>query len=645
MVVRPVALSLALTSADLAMLAASLLPFPSARVRPLLRTLALCALGVSALRSQSLTLSHATPAGPTLRAVGLSGSTLVAVGDRGRIITSTDGVNWTTRPTTVTTTLRGVAAGPTGFVAVGDFGTILQSADGTQWSPAPSVPTTARLNAVTRAQDFFAVGDSGTILRSPDGRRWTTESSPTNRHLRAIASGSLLYAVGDAGTCLQNYRDEWQSVASPLASDFTAIIPDIAHHDILSGAVSATLYATALAGGSNGTPFTLFQEARSRRTEITETPAARLSSIRAIAAGSRILVGSYRGSSLFYQHYYHSPILVVDDAGRTLLALDGVGSKFAPTIWSESLPVGAGIHAAIWRPGTRSFFLVGENERILELNLTDAATPAEGLTHVSTRGSVSPAQGPLVLGVVLHGTEPRRVLVRGIGPTLSRFGVPTALANLTLGIHDADGRPVSLGDSATPFVTADLFADQATLASGAFPVADRTGDVVATPLLWPGRYTFSLASRDGAAGVALIEIYDSARPTAASSRFLNLSTRGFVTAADPLIAGLNVPAGETRSVLLRAIGPGLARFGLTNALARPTLSLFRGATVVATASAMIDDSSAAALTAAAARVGAFEAAAQDAALVTTLASGAWTLVVSTADATPGTALVEAYVLP
>ncbi len=627
------------------MLAASLFPFPSARVRPFLRTLALFALCVSSLRSQSLALRHETPAGPTLRAVCFSGTTLVAVGDRGRVITSTDGVIWTPRTTTVTTTLRGVAAGPTGFVAVGDSGIILQSADGTQWSPATSVPTTARLNAVTRAQDFFAVGDSGTILRSPDGRRWTTESSPTNRHLRAISSGSTLYAVGDAGTCLQSYRDEWQSVASPFASDFTAIIPDIAHQDILSGAVSATLYATALAGGSNGTPFKLYQETRSRRTEITESPAARLSSIRAIAAGSPVLVGSYRGSSLFYQHYYHSPILVVDDAGRTLLAQDGVGSKFAPTIWSESLPVGPGINAAVWRPGSRSFFLVGENERILELNLTDTATPPWGLTNVSTRGGVSLAQGPLVLGVVLRGTAPRRVLVRGIGPTLSRFGLSNALANLTLGIHDADGRAISLGDSATPFVTADLFADQATSASGAFPVAERTGDVIATPLLWPGRYTFSLASRASAAGVALIEIYDSARPADADSRFLNLSTRGFVASAEPLIAGITIPAGETRSVLLRAIGPGLARFGITNTLARPTLSLFRGATVVATAPAVADDPSAAVLHTAAAQVGAFVATPQDAALVATLAPGAWTLVVGTADATPGTALVEAYVLP
>lgn len=627
------------------MLAASPPPFPSARARRLLRCVALFALCASSLRSQSLALRHEILAGPTLRAVCLSGSTLVAVGDRGRIITSTDGVVWTPRATGVTTTLRGVTAGPTGFVAVGDAGTVLQSADGTQWSPATSVPTSARLNAITRAQDFFAVGDSGTILRSADGRRWTTESSPTNHHLRSISSGGLLYAVGDAGTCLQNYRDEWQAVASPFANDFTAIIPDSAHQDILSGAVAATLYATALAGGATGLPYSLHHDGRFRDTRITEAPAARLGAIRAIAAGSPILIGSYRGSSLFYQHSYRSPILVVDDTGRTLLAQDGVGSKFAPTLWSDSLPVGPGINAATWRSATRSFFLVGENERILELNLTDATPPPWGLTNVSTRGSVSPAQGPLVLGAVLHGTEPRRVLVRGIGPTLSRFGVPTALADLTLGIHDADGRPVSLGDSATPFVTADLFADQATLASGAFPVADRSGDVVATPLLWPGRYTFSLASRNGAAGVALIEIYDSARPTDTSSRFLNLSTRGFVTATDPLIAGINVPPGETRSVLLRAIGPGLARFGVTNALARPTLSLFRGATVLATASALADDPSAAALNTAAARVGAFVATPQDAALVATLASGSWTVVVGSADASSGTALVEAYVLP
>lgn len=135
-------------------------------------------------------------------------NTLVAVGQAGTIILSTDGGQTWTLQSSGMPDLKGVAFsdGQAG-AAVGDSGTILFSTDaGQSWSPSAS-GTSAVLRSVCFAgQTGTAVGSSGTILRTTDGgASWTPQSSGTTLELFGVhcISENTVIVVGDHGTILR----------------------------------------------------------------------------------------------------------------------------------------------------------------------------------------------------------------------------------------------------------------------------------------------------------------------------------------------------------------------------------------------------------------------------------------------------------
>jgi hypothetical protein len=88
----------------------------------------------------------------------------------------------------------------------------------------------------------------------------------------------------------------------------------------------------------------------------------------------------------------------------------------------------------------------------------------------------------------------------------------------------------------------------------------------------PGAYTVIVRGANDATGVGLFEVYDVDQ--AADSKLANISTRGFVEAGDnAIIGGLITMGAVPTRVLLRAIGPSLTNFGVSNALPDPTLEL------------------------------------------------------------------------
>jgi hypothetical protein len=122
--------------------------------------------------------------------------------------------------------------------------------------------------------------------------------------------------------------------------------------------------------------------------------------------------------------------------------------------------------------------------------------------------------------------------------------------------------------------------------------------------------------------------------------------RGFVSAAQgPLIAGIVVPGTIERTVLIRGIGPGLASFGVSTPLARPRLTVFRGAASFETAAELGTDPRGTELRATSSQVGAFAMSDGDSALLLQLAPGTWTATLTAADGGAGAGLIEAYVLP
>jgi len=131
-----------------------------------------------------------------------------------------------------------------------------------------------------------------------------------------------------------------------------------------------------------------------------------------------------------------------------------------------------------------------------------------------------------------------------------------------------------------------------------------------------------------------------ATTTTRTDRLINLSSRVRVGAGRTLITGFVVGGTTPKRVVLRAVGPTLSGFGVTGALANPRLQLFDATGKVI---AENDDWSGADTTAAMAQVGAFglTAGAKDAALLVTLAPGAYTMQVAEV-AGEGVALAEIY---
>lgn len=132
---------------------------------------------------------------------------------------------------------------------------------------------------------------------------------------------------------------------------------------------------------------------------------------------------------------------------------------------------------------------------------------------------------------------------------------------------------------------------------------------------------------------------------AANQRFVNLSVRGNAgTGENVLISGLVVNGTESKPILIRAVGPGLAAMHVSGTLAKPRLQLLSGSTVIASntrwgTAANVDE-----ITAAAAQAGAFPltAGSDDSAIYITLAPGIYTIIASGADGGSGNVLLESY---
>ena len=234
--------------------------------------------------------------------------------------------------------------------------------------------------------------------------------------------------------------------------------------------------------------------------------------------------------------------------------------------------------------------------------------------------------------MIATGTAPKRVIIRAIGPTLSDFGVPGALANPTLDLYQGNTLLFSNDDWRNSTQQAEI------AASGFAPNKDAESAIIWT--LTPGQnYTAIVRGKDGQSGVAVVEAFD--LDGAAASKLSNISTRGFVDLDDnAMIAGLIVSPsnGPSVKVLVRALGPTLGDFGVQGVLANPTLDLVNSSGTVIRSNDNWKDSQRSEIEAAQLAPNHDE----ESAIVETLPPGAYTAVVRGSGRTTGVGLVEVY---
>jgi hypothetical protein len=193
--------------------------------------------------------------------------------------------------------------------------------------------------------------------------------------------------------------------------------------------------------------------------------------------------------------------------------------------------------------------------------------PAAQALNLSTRMRVQTGDNVGIGGFIITGGAPKHVLLRAIGPSLTQFGIPNALADPAMELH-GPGAFVTLTNNNWRENPAQEAAIQAT---GIPPTDDLESAIDAT--LAPGAYTAIVSGTGNTSGVALVEAYDLSE--AVPGKLANISTRAFVgTGVDVVIAGF-ILGGNTGTdrIIARGIGPSLSATGVPDALANPTLEL------------------------------------------------------------------------
>jgi len=204
--------------------------------------------------------------------------------------------------------------------------------------------------------------------------------------------------------------------------------------------------------------------------------------------------------------------------------------------------------------------------------VSPSATPISSPSHlanISTRIKIGVSDNVLIGGFIIRGTQSKRLLLRAIGPSLTAYGVPNAIADPVLELHDSTGGVMAFNDD---WQNGGQMTEIQT--SGLAPSHSAESALVAT--LSPGNYTAVVGGSGGGQGIGLVEAYEFDTNT---TRLINISTRGRVGLdTEVMIGGLIVQGGAAKRVIIRALGPSLAGgpAPIVGALADPFLELHDG---------------------------------------------------------------------
>ena len=152
---------------------------------------------------------------------------------------------------------------------------------------------------------------------------------------------------------------------------------------------------------------------------------------------------------------------------------------------------------------------------------TAATTVTEPtLTNISTRAFVQTGDNVVIGGfIVRRNRAPKRVIIRAIGPELTQYGIPNALANPTLELHDGTGALIASNNNwVTTIIGGIITANQVheIQASGYAPGDPFESAIIAD--LPAGNYTAIVRGVNNITGVALVEVYDLSPETSSTSR-------------------------------------------------------------------------------------------------------------------------------
>jgi PKD repeat protein len=229
--------------------------------------------------------------------------------------------------------------------------------------------------------------------------------------------------------------------------------------------------------------------------------------------------------------------------------------------------------------GGSAFFItcrVTDSKGLASANVASITVQTDAtLLNISSRSRVLTGENVMIGGFIVTGTQPKRIAVRGIGPSLQANSQPLAgaMSDPTLELH-GPGALIATNDNWKSEQQSEIEAAQLA------PADERESVIIRS--LQPGVYTTVLHGKNGETGVALVEAYDIDRTV--DAQLGNISTRAFVDTGDnALIAGFiaGTNTASTTRVVVRALGPSMKNT-VPGALDDPTLEVRdRNGTVIA----------------------------------------------------------------
>jgi WD40 repeat protein len=307
--------------------------------------------------------------------------------------------------------------------------------------------------------------------------------------------------------------------------------------------------------------------------------------------------------------------------------------------WSAtgSLHVGRANHTATLLGNGEVLVAGGTSDTSVNLasaELYGGQPPPGTLLNISTRMRVLTGEQVLIAGFIITGTDPKNVIIRGIGPSLTGVGI--TLADPTLELHQGSTTLATNDNWKINHQTGQ--SQQAEIeATTVPPKSDLESAILMT--LSPGSYTAILAGKNGGTGVGVVEVYDLAR--AANSQLANISTRGFVDTDSNVMIGGFIVGGGAANVIVLALGPSIP---VNGALADPTLELHdaSGATLATNDNWKINDQTGQSQQAEIEATTSPPTNDLESAVVQTFAPGNYTAIVRGRNNTTGVGLVAAY---
>jgi len=187
--------------------------------------------------------------------------------------------------------------------------------------------------------------------------------------------------------------------------------------------------------------------------------------------------------------------MIAKNNNWTSLAADTVPAGLEPTNPAES------VIALSLPPGNYTAVLQGANNSSGNAlcELFDLAPANSTILNISTRGQVGSGDDVMIGGFIVGGTDPSKVIVRAIGPSLTAAGVAGALADPILELHNSDGSLIFQNDNWRSNQEEQI------IASSVPPTDNMESAIVAT--LNPGAYTAIVRGAGDTTGVALVEVY------------------------------------------------------------------------------------------------------------------------------------------